>query len=100
MARPALRDLAQRIGRHATLYAAGLTANAALSLASVAVLTRFLRPAAYGHLAILIFFGELLAIACDLGILQGTMRSVLSPGPESGDESRRRRQTMTTGLAA
>lgn len=72
--------------------------NAALGLASVAVLTRFLPPSAFGQLAILIFFSELLAILCDLGILQGTMRSVLSPGPESGDERQRRRQTMTTGL--
>lgn len=89
------------MGHDALLYALGAGCSAVIGIASVAVLTRFLAPGAFGRLAVLIFFSEFLAVVYDLGILQGAMRVLFDPhaGVESDSEAATfQRQAMATSV--
>lgn len=96
--------LAGRVGRHTTVYGATAALQLALGLASLALLTRYLDPADFGHMAVLLFFASLLTMVYNLGTLQGTFRWVFGGGDDEdglveGDEPAgafdRRRGLMT-----
>lgn len=85
--RPLVR-LGRRLGRDAGVYAAGFAVTLGLSLVSVAILTRYLDPAEFGELAVLLFFAALLTVLYNLGFLQGSLAWVFgSSGEEEADEA-------------
>jgi O-antigen/teichoic acid export membrane protein len=80
--RPLVR-FGRRLGRDAGIYAAGFAVTLAISLVSVAILTRYLDPAEFGQLAVLLFFAALLTVLYNLGSLQGSLSWVFG---SSGEE--------------
>src|SRR4051794_10337443 len=98
--------LGGRIGRDTLIYAAGTAMVLPFSLVTVAVLTRYLAPAAYGELAVMLVFASLLTTVYNLGSLQGTFMWVWGAGDEGaevGEEgggavSGTKRRALGTGL--
>lgn len=76
--------LAARIGRHAAIYGMASVATFAFGMVSVAVVTRFLAPAAFGDLSLLLLVLTLTMVVCNAGILQGT--NYVAFGGAGGDE--------------
>ena len=99
--------LASRLGRHASVYICGSVAVFALSLLNVVVLTRFLAPAEFGRLGVLLVFASMLTVLYNLGSLQGTFRHVFgSSADEEAHDGERvasgpssvRRRALGTGI--
>jgi O-antigen/teichoic acid export membrane protein len=78
-----LTAVAARLGRHTAIYTAGFGTTLALSLVSVAVTTRYLSPAEFGKLGVLLIFAALLTVLYNLGSLQGAFQLVYG---SSGEE--------------
>lgn len=105
-ARRAFLGLGMQMGRHAAVYGLGAFLRVFLSLVTVAVVTRFLDPAAFGRFSLLLLFSAGLTILYNLGSLQGTfMRVFGSTGEEeiedddsSQAESGGKRRALGTGL--
>jgi O-antigen/teichoic acid export membrane protein len=77
----------RRLGQDAGVYAAGFAVTLSISLVSVAILTRYLDPAEFGELAVLLFFAALLTVLYNLGFLQGSLAWVFgSSGEEEAEE--------------
>lgn len=102
---PLVARLVERIGRHASVYAASSAASLALALANLALLTQFLAPGEFARLAILLVFASLLTVVYNLGSLQGTLNLVFgSDGDHEArdeadlDDARDRRVALGTGL--
>lgn len=72
------------MGRHAGIYGSGQGGSLVLGLVSLAVLTRFLEPAAFGEYAIYYVFSALLAMLYTLGWVRGSLIWVF--GGKGGDE--------------
>lgn len=77
--------LAARIGRHAAIYGMTSVATFAFGMVSVAVITRFLAPAAFGDLSLLLLVLTLTMVVCNTGTLQGTNYVAFGAGG-GGDE--------------
>jgi O-antigen/teichoic acid export membrane protein len=98
--------LARRAGAHSGLYVASGAATLLLGLVSVAVLTRFLAPAEFGKLAILLVANSILSMVFNLVTLQGTLSWAYGTvagdddDPGAGDMSTARdpRRALGTGL--
>lgn len=68
------------------LYGLATCTSVVAGLASVAILTRYLSPAAYGRLGILLAGASLLTVGLNAGLLQGTNAWVFgSVGDDEGD---------------
>ena len=81
-----------RLSRDASTYLIGALISFGLALISIIVVTRFLSPAEFGELALLIVFAAFLTVFYNVGILQGTFSWVL------GSPARRRwRRTSRAG---
>ena len=71
-----------------------------LALISIIVTTRFLTPAEFGELALLLTFAAFLTVIYNVGILQGTFTYVFgSAGEEEVDDARRRRPRLGPSVA-
>ena len=66
--------VAARLTHHSSVYAVGFGTTLAFSL-NVAVLTRFIDPASFGKLAVLLIFAALLTVLYNLGSLQGAFHA-------------------------
>lgn len=101
-----------KVGRDALIYASTGVIAVFFGLISVAVLTRLLPPAQYGHLAVYSFFMIILMVIYNLGSLQGTMSFVFGGGGDEDDDgddddlldpalitAGDRRRALGTGLA-
>ena len=99
------RPGARADARHA-IYVIGAVIGFVLALVSIAVVTRFLAPAQFGQLALLLIFAAFLTIFYNVGTLQGTFLWVFgSAGEEdveddSGESSQAgtKRKALGTGL--
>lgn len=101
-----LTAVAARLGRHTSVYAGGFAATLALSLVSVAVLTRYLTPGEFGRLGVLLVFAALLTILYNLGSLQGAFHRVYGSSgeeeatdPEGDGVAGDKRRALGTALA-
>lgn len=70
---PATGLLAGRIGRFGSVYAVASMSGLVFGLAQLAIVTRFLAPASFGHLAVLLLFATVLTLLYNTGSLQGTI---------------------------
>ncbi len=101
-----LIDVSARVSRHALLYGLGSGIGLALALVNAIVLTRYLPPAAFGQLGLLLLFASLLTIAYNAPLMPGTlMRSFgASDDEDVGEEAEGsasrldRRRVMGTGI--
>jgi O-antigen/teichoic acid export membrane protein len=98
-------ELGVRVTRDAGVYISGAVITLFLALVNVAVITRFLDPAEFGELAILLTFAAFLTVIYNLGTLQGTFMWVFgSSGEEEMEddalesESGSKRRALSTGL--
>lgn len=101
--------LASRIGRHTFVYALASGSSLVAGLVNVVVLTRYLTPADFGHLAVLLVTQSLLMLIFSAGSLQGAFSVVYGStggdddvGDDAGPDgvvSGDRRRALTTGLA-
>jgi O-antigen/teichoic acid export membrane protein len=98
-------ELGVRVTHDAGIYISGAVITLFLALVNVAVITRFLDPAEFGELALLLTFAALLTVLYNLGTLQGTFMWVFgSSGEEEVDddapqsESGSKRRALSTGL--
>ncbi len=101
--------VAERLGRNALIMGLGSVSVFPFSLLSVAIVTRYLDPDAYGQLSVYFVFAGLLAVAMNLVILHGTLMFVFGGGDDDvgidADEavdvgSLDRRVALGTGLMA
>jgi O-antigen/teichoic acid export membrane protein len=77
-----------------------------VSIANVAILTRFLSPTEYGRLALLLVFSSFITVLCNLGSLQGSFSAgfgsqegpAVEEIPTEGDDSLLRRRGLGTGI--
>jgi len=74
---------AGRMSRHAAAYGVSSVATALAALVSVAVFTRYLDPAEFGKMAVLVTVSLIVTLLNSLAILPGTMRRVYGT---TGDE--------------
>ena len=96
-----------RLSRDTSTYVIGALISFGLALISIIVVTRFLSPAEFGELALLIVFAAFLTVFYNVGILQGTFSWVFgSAGEEeveedepSGSAAGTKRRALGTGLA-
>ena len=82
-----LTRFGRHLGRDAAIYAAGSGVTLIASLGAVAVLTRYLRPAEFGELALLLLVAALLTVIYNLGSLQGGLASVFGSTGEDEVEA-------------
>ena len=76
-----------RLSRDTSTYLIGALISFGLALISIIVVTRFLSPAEFGELALLIVFAAFLTVFYNVGILQGTFSWVFgSAGEEEVEE--------------
>jgi O-antigen/teichoic acid export membrane protein len=96
-----------RLSRDATTYLIGAVITFVLALASIIVTTRFMAPAQFGELALLLTFAAFLTTIYNVGILQGTFTYVFgSAGEEDVDDDEpahaaaagTKRRALGTGL--
>jgi O-antigen/teichoic acid export membrane protein len=95
-----------RLSRDATTYLMGAVITFVLALASIIVTTRFMTPAQFGELALLLTFAAFLTVIYNVGILQGTFSYVFgSAGEEELDDepvdaaaTGTKRRALGTGL--
>ena len=94
-----------RLSRDATTYLMGAVITFFLALISIIVVTRFLTPAEFGDLALLLTFAAFLTVIYNVGILQGTFTYVFgSAGEEEVDDEAEaaaagtKRRALGTGL--
>jgi O-antigen/teichoic acid export membrane protein len=95
-----------RLSRDATTYLMGAVITFVLALASIIVTTRFMSPAQFGDLALLLTFAAFLTVIYNVGILQGTFSYVFgSAGEEELDDepvdaaaAGTKRRALGTGL--
>lgn len=83
--RDVLTVFGARIGRDTAVYLLGTAVVLPVTAVSVAVFTRYLPPAEYGHLAVLFTAAGLLTTIYNLGSLQGVMMWVFGSG-EGGED--------------
>lgn len=104
---PATETLGRRLGVHGLIYASAPFLTVVISLANVAVVTRFLTPGAFGRLAIVLVLGSLLTVLFNIGSLQGTFGVAFGPvvdengmdiGAAEPETELARRRAMGTGL--
>ena len=74
---------ATTLGRHSLVYGSGTVVPFAFGLINIAVLTRFIAPAAFGQLAVLLILAASLSIFYTLATLQGTFRMVFGSDGEA-----------------
>jgi O-antigen/teichoic acid export membrane protein len=91
--------------RDTSIYVGGAVIGFVLALVSIAVVTRFLTPAEFGQLALLLVFAAFLTIFYNVGTLQGTFMWVFgSAGEEDieddgeSSEAGTKRRALGTGL--
>lgn len=84
--RSALSRLGGRMSRDTLVYAVGMAMVFPFSLVQVAVLTRYLSPAEYGDLSLLLIASTVITIFMSLGVLQGTLRHTYGYGGDDGDD--------------
>ncbi|HEY6654295.1 MAG TPA: lipopolysaccharide biosynthesis protein [Solirubrobacterales bacterium] len=95
-----------RLSRDATTYLMGAVITFVLALVSIIVVTRFLSPAEFGELALLMTFAAFLTVIYNVGVLQGTFSYVFgSAGEEELDDepvdaaaAGTKRRALGTGL--
>ena len=95
-----------RLSRDTSTYLIAALISFGLALISIIVVTRFLSPAEFGELALLIVFAAFLTVFYNVGILQGTFSWVFgSAGEEeveedepSGSAPGTKRRALGTGL--
>jgi len=99
---------ASRVGGHSLVYILAAFTAVFAGLASVVVLTRFLQPAEYGQLAILLAWASILTVVFNIGSLQGTNAWVFGAAGEDGEtadeavggtRARDARRALSTGFA-
>jgi O-antigen/teichoic acid export membrane protein len=66
----------QTMTRTGGIFAIGLASIVPFGILSIAITTRYLSPADYGHLAVLFAVGSVVTVFCGVGFLQGTMMTV------------------------
>ncbi|MEX0972450.1 MAG: hypothetical protein WDZ46_04235 [Solirubrobacterales bacterium] len=71
--------------RDATIFGLGMAAIVPLGMVSVAVTTRFLPPAEFGHLAVLFAIASILTVLSAIGFSTGTMLATYGIG-DGGDD--------------
>ena len=82
--------VARRLTRHSSVYAIGFGTTLAFSFVNVAVLTRFIDPASFGKLAVLLIFAALLTVLYNLGSLQGAFHAAYGSSDDGdGDDDDR-----------
>lgn len=98
-------ELGVRVTRDTAIYVIGATITLLLALVNVAVITRFLDPAEFGELALLLTLAALLTVLYNLGTLQGIFMWVFgASGEEEVDEEAAesatgsKRRALGTGL--
>jgi O-antigen/teichoic acid export membrane protein len=99
---------AASLGAHLThdtaVYTAGAFITFGLALVNVAVVTRFLSPAEFGQLALLLVFAAFLTIIYNVAVLQGTFVWVFGAAGEEDVEdadtpgAADKRQALATGM--
>lgn len=103
-----LRVFGMWLSRHSAMYVLAAVITLVLSLAQVAVTTRFLDPTEFGQAALLFFFAALLTILYNLATLQGTyMRAFGSAEDEDIDvdpdqppiDDAQKRRALGNGIA-
>lgn len=86
LSRGALSRLGGRMSRDTLVYAVGMAMVFPFSLVQVAVLTRYLKPAEYGDLSLLLIASSVITIFMSMGVLQGTLRHTYGYGGDGGDD--------------
>jgi O-antigen/teichoic acid export membrane protein len=99
--------LGARLGRDTGVYVIGAVISFLLALISIIVITRFLSPAEFGELALLLVFAAFLTVFYNVGVLQGTFMWVFgSAGEEEIEDDAQasaagtKRRALGTGLIA
>jgi O-antigen/teichoic acid export membrane protein len=94
-----------RVSRDMGIYVIGAVVSFLLALISIIVITRFLSPAEFGELALLLVFAAFLTVFYNVGTLQGTFRWVFgSAGEEEVEDDAQasavgtKRRALGTGL--
>ncbi len=95
-----------RLSRDTSTYLVGTVITFVLALASIIVTTRFMSPAEFGELALLLTFAAFLTVIYNVGILQGTFSYVFgSAGEEELDDQQAeaaaagtKRRALGTGM--
>jgi O-antigen/teichoic acid export membrane protein len=94
-----------RLSRDTTTYLAGAVITFFLALISIVVVTRFLTPAEFGELALLLTFAAFLTVIYNVGTLQGTFSYVFGSAGEEEVEDEAdaaaagtKRRALGTGL--
>ncbi|MBA2256210.1 MAG: hypothetical protein H0W05_03260, partial [Thermoleophilaceae bacterium] len=82
----ALGQFGARVGRHTGIYGAGQAGSLLFGLATLAVLTRFLDPTAFGQYALYYFFAGLLSLLYTLGWVRGSLLWVFGGGGGDDDD--------------
>lgn len=83
--RRAMTLYGQLMTRTGAIFAFGLASVVPFGILSVAVTTRYLDPAEYGQLALLLAIGSMVTMFCGVGLLQGTMIAVYGIGDDGED---------------
>ena len=78
--------LGRALSRDATYYTIGGAAVFPLGIATALVSTRYLEPAEYGQLALLMLLASLATIVYGLGVIQGTLIWAYGTAGDDGDE--------------
>ena len=82
----ALGQFGARVGRHTGIYGGGQAGSLLLGLVTLAVLTRFLDPAAFGQYALYYVFTGLLSVLYTLGWVRGSLLWVFGGGGDDDDD--------------
>lgn len=100
-----LEALGGRLGRDTGIYVIGAVITFLLALVSIIVITRFLSPAEFGELSLVLVFAAFLTVFYNVGLLQGTFMHVFgSAGEEEIEDDTEeaaagtKRRALGTGL--
>ena len=75
-----------RVGRHVGIYGAGSVGLLLLTIVNLAVLTRFLVPAAFGRYALFLVFSALLTMLYNLVSMRGGLKTVFGGAGDDDDD--------------
>lgn len=105
-----ITKLGARFSRDTLIFTGATAGTVLLAFATVAVVTRYLRPAEFGELAVLYVFAAFLTVGYNLPLLQGTLIRVFGsagdeeaaadalPPSATDDAGVSKRSELTTGL--
>ena len=82
-----LERIGVRLGRHTVTYGLASAVSVLVSIGTVAIFTRYLRPAEFGELVLFLLVATTLMIVYNLGSLQGSYMWVYGAAAEEGGDA-------------